>query len=124
MANRKYWEIFVDEALPEMGLTVPDVLHDELLDAIICHAEMESEATGESVASANRYATLQREITDARKETEYEREKVTCGSCRGTGGFIKSGGRLLGNECWECRGEGRVHPRKASRETIKQFTGY
>jgi DnaJ-class molecular chaperone len=118
MANREYWRIFVDEAIPEMGIVLTSEQRETMLDNILGHAEMESEATGQSVASANRYAEIQREVKNARAETTFEREKMTCGSCAGTGGIVKAGGRLIGNQCWECHGEGRVHPSKASRRTL------
>ncbi len=41
----KYWEIFVDEFLPEI-IPVPTDKRDEVLSAIAHHAEMESEACG------------------------------------------------------------------------------
>jgi DnaJ-class molecular chaperone len=74
--------------------------------------------TGEGVEAV--YAAGMADARAAvRAETKFEREKILCGSCGGSGGYIKVCGRFLGNQCWECRGEGRVHPSKASRQSLR-----
>ncbi len=111
MASREYWRIFVEETIPEMGVTLTDGQREEILDAIIGHADMECEATGLSVASANRYADIQRETDAVKMELKFEKEKTACKQCRGTGDDITYGGSWRSiSTCYACRGTGKVHP--------------
>ena len=119
MANRKYWEIFVDEFIPEMGVTLSSEQREEILDAIVGHAEMEYEATGNAVASANLYAHHEKELKDLKASLRFEEEKILCTTCRGKGTQTTYGGTFQStSRCDECGGSGRVHPSKASLRSL------
>lgn len=115
MASRHYWEIFVDEFVPEMGIVLTPQQRNEMVDAIVGHAEMESEATGQAIFSANRRGYLEKELEDAKKATRFEEEKILCATCEGKGTLTSYRGTFMStSQCYECRGQGRVHPSKAS----------
>jgi RecJ-like exonuclease len=119
MGNRAYWEIFVDEALPEMGITLTKEQRLELLEGIIGHASMEHEATGVAVADRNLSGAREAELNKANRDLLFEREKIMCRNCDGRGRITTYGGTFQSrSQCWECKGEGKVHPSKASRLSL------
>lgn len=119
--SREYWECIVDEVIPDAGVTLTKEQRDEILENIIAYASMESEATGRSVWDANLSASRQREIDDAKKALRFEEEKITCGTCNGHGTTTTYGGTFQStSRCYECNGDGRVHPTKASQRTFKR----
>ena len=115
-----YWKIFVEEVLPdEFGIICPADKVNDMAEALYSHARMEGEATGQYVFSDNLRASQERESQKLKDELRIEREKVTCRSCNGTGRITTYGGTFMSRSpCYECQGDGRVHPSKASLRTL------
>lgn len=113
MDRREYWSEAIGQALCEMDkyslFTSAEI--DELGEALAISAEHQSMAFGWDVASANRYASIQREADDTRKELKRERELVTCRECGGNGSITIPGPyHSSTSSCWKCRGHGRLDP--------------
>ena len=118
--SRNYWKVITHEVIPDMGIALTETQRDELLDAITGHAEMEGEATGRYILDQNLRSSKAKEEQGLRDELKFEREKITCRSCDGTGSITTYGGTFQStSSCHECNGQGRVHPSKASRLTLK-----
>lgn len=119
--SKEYWACIVDEVIPDAGVTLTPEQREEILENICAHAEMEGEASGRHVFDANLSASRQREIEDAKKALRFEEEKLTCGTCNGRGTTTTYGGTMqCTSRCYECNGDGRVHPTKASQRTFNR----
>lgn len=106
-----YWQEAVECALDEAGISATPKQIEDIAGAMEISHENYGMAMGHDVASANLTAHRERELAEARAETERERNKVICKECGGRGRIIEHGPvHSYDSECWKCRGEGRHDP--------------
>lgn len=110
-ARFNYWFECVEIAASECGANLTKEQIEYIADSVEGSHENYGMAFGDDVASANLAAARKREIDDAWKAAERERNKVHCRECNGRGRIIMSFGTMQSDsECWKCRGEGRHDP--------------
>jgi DnaJ-class molecular chaperone len=115
-AQSDYWREAVMEAFEGINRfdLVKDLTKEQLDDigeALATSSECQSMAFGWDVASANRYADIQRTEDNLRKEIRKERDKVTCRECGGQGRLrYNAGPWAVDTGCMKCNGEGRHDP--------------
>lgn len=106
-----FWQICAEEALDEAGLTATEAQIAFMADAMESASEHWGQATGNDVASANWSAKRNREVAEARRELQEERDKVLCTRCGGSGKLTTSGGTMTcTSKCDKCDGHGRHAP--------------
>lgn len=106
-----YWREAVEIALNDTGVVATDKQVDDIAGSIEISHENYGMAHGHDVASANYSAARQREIDEAWRAVERERNKVHCRVCDGTGWITTSYGTMSAtSQCWKCRGDGRHDP--------------
>lgn len=103
---REYWNIAVEEALDDAGITTSLEQRAELSKAMEMAHDMYSEASGEMHIPN----PLQEENRQLRKRLEYERQLISCKTCGGTGREDGPVGvsHWYNMECCKCRGKGKV----------------
>lgn len=54
-----------------------------------------------------------KEIEDLKNKLKHEQDKIVCPQCNGKGTETIDGPyHSSTSQCWECRGEGKIHPSK------------
>ncbi len=107
----EYWCECISIAADECGL----VLTKEQVGCLASSARAGHEnygmASGNTVASGNRWAEIEREKDDISKKLRREQDKITCRECKGSGSITTYGGTFQStSSCWKCNGHGRHDP--------------
>jgi len=107
----EYWRECVAIGAEECGAKLTAEQIDCIAGSVQGGHENYGMASGDDVASSNRYADLESALERERDAVRKERNKVLCSACKGRG-RIYSAGPYHGSdsECWKCRGDGRHDP--------------
>lgn len=107
----QYWDECISIAADECGLVLTKEQLDCLSGSVRGGHENYSMASGDDVASSNRYAELEREKVDLRKTLVREQAMIACKPCAGSGWITTLGPyHSSTSQCWKCSGHGRHDP--------------
>lgn len=109
----KYWEECISEAFDDVGIEATQEQIQKVAGWVEGVHETYGEAHGHDQIGPSD-ADDKREIQQLKNDLKKEQTKVRCEKCEGTGVEDKTpkktSGELRANDCWTCRGTGRVSP--------------
>ena len=92
-----YWTECISKAFNDAGI----VATQDQISTVVCWIERSYELFG----VVHGYDCIpnpeSKEIEDLKKRFYAERDKSRCENCKGTGYY-------MGDQCWKCKGDGRV----------------
>lgn len=105
----EYWQEAVEHAFDDIDiLLTPEQLCVVAESMDVAH-EMFGMASGEHVATSNRWADQDREIKTLRQQLRDEEAKTVCPACRGHGTCTYNGPiGSASSRCYKCGGAGRL----------------
>lgn len=107
-----YWKECVEAAFEDEGITATETQKENIAGAIEVAHENYGMCFGHDCIPNHQEVELEK----AKKELEFERGKITCGECGGSGRIIANGPYHGSNsECFKCRGEGKYNPHASPR---------
>lgn len=109
-----YWRECIDIAFDEAGIEATDEQKELVAGAVEGAHENHGMAYGRDCIPN----PLKSEADSLSRKLKWERERIGCDVCKGRGRIITPGPHHSSDsECWVCRGDGKVHPRREREPT-------